>query len=555
MHTRSASQSALQILAALACSLLICAVPLAAQSVGQQTAPPATSPATPASAAPVFHEELIAEIPSGSDFKELVSAENHVAWQEKNGKAWIVRLDGKQQGGSYDEAKFMGFNQDGSHLAFFGKRKDKWLLVLDGQERSPEYHYVTTVAFQPHGTSFAFSSCTEKKTCHLVVDGKDSPAEYQDMSFPRYSSDGKRLAYFGKRDKKWIAVVDGKETGPGLESVEFTGWGFSRPTQRFYAAVLPPHSKWTYIVDDAPGPAFDVVSPIAFSNDDKHYAYSGCNVQGGFKKQKTEGTVVLDGQPGATHEGAGMSGMWTIMATGLSDKIAFGLRDLEADFHGVSNPYFDPAGNLHYAGRRGKGDIAVTDGKNEGPAFDKILSGIVFTDDSKHSAYIAQTGKDFVEVRDNQPSKTFPVDARIGAVDWIEITRDGSHLAFQMIRGGLKYKGNNTPFVVSGEFANLRGQDLSTPWLQARRTVVMDDQPGKEYDAAVITLIAFSPDHRHSCYAVISANGRHVLVVVDGTESKSYDTVNNLRMAPDGAAATFLARDSSRLLRVTAVLQ
>jgi hypothetical protein len=250
--------------------------------------------------------------------------------------------------------------------------------------------------------------------------------------------------------------------------------------------------------------------------------------------------------------------MWTIMATGLDAKIAFGLRDMDVNFHGVSNPYFDPDGNLFYAGRRGKGDITVTDGKNDGPAFDELLSGIVFTDDLKHSAYVAQSGKDFIEVRDNQPSKTFPVDAKMGAVDWIVFTRDGSHLAFEMIRGGAKYKGLRWPYLITGNYANLRNEDSPTPWLRARRSVVMDEQPGKEYDSDEITLPVFSPDKRHFCYAVIGAAGGRrelILVVVDGAESKLYDRVTVVRMAPDNSALTFFARDASRILRVTYSLQ
>lgn len=517
---------------ALAASVIFGAEPLCAQQPATPTPPPA---AALSSAAPVFHEDLIAEVPSGTDLKEWTSAGDHVAWQEKKRGDWIVKLDGKQQGGTYEEVKHMHFSADGTRLAFFGKRKGKWLLVLDGQEGSSDYTFMTVVAFQPHGSSYAFCSCSEKKTCHLVVDGKESGADYEEISFPKYDSDGKRVAYFGKRDKKWFAVVDGKETGPELDSVGFRDWGFSEHANRFFAAVSPVRGKWTYIVDDAAGAPVETISSISFSSDDKHYVYGGVDLHGGFKKETIEGAIILDGQPVKTYEGNSMAGSWMTILGAPSDPMAEGPRDLHVTYHAISNPQFNSDGKLLYAVRREKGDIVVLNGDQVGPSFDDVHSAIVVSNESNHFVYIAQRGKDFVEVRDNQPGNSFPIEARMGIAEWMVLTKDGTHLAYELVRAGMKFKEGETP--------------------RARRSVVIDGQPGREYNALDIRLPFFSRDGRHYYYGVTAASGFRDLFVVDGHESKLYEHLGNGGYSADGKSVTFIAQDSSRLLRVTASLQ
>ena len=204
--------------------------PIAAQSPVQQPAAAANPPVASASG---FEEELIVAVPLGSELKGWTARENHVAWMEGKAGAWIVRFDGKQQGGAFEDILMIAMSPDGAHLHFIGKRNGMEVHVVDGQDRSPEYTSFKNLVFQPHGDSIAYSACTEKKKCRLFVDEKPQGAEYEDISRPLYSSDGKRLAYFAKRDKIWIAIVDGKQTGPDLET--FGYWGFSDDASHFTA--------------------------------------------------------------------------------------------------------------------------------------------------------------------------------------------------------------------------------------------------------------------------------------------------------------------------------
>jgi len=517
------------------CSIVVLGVslfinsPLSAQTVAQQ----AQTPSSPAARSIEFHEELIAQVPAGSQIEDFATAGSRVAWEEKKGKTCIVQLDGKQQGGTFERIERLHFNTDGTHLAFFGKRDGKWIFVLDGQERAGGYTFQTEIVYQPHGSSFAYSACVEKKKCQLVVDGKETGPEYEDISYPQYSADGKRLAYFAKRNGKWVAVVDGKETGPELVSVDFADWGFSSRANRFYAAVMPTHSGWTYLVDDAVGTPFQAISLISFSADDAHFAYAGAESRGGLKKQAVTSTIVLDGQPGQSYEGSGLPGAWT-MALGVTENMVWGPHRLDPNFHGLSDPQFNSEGKLAYAVRREKGDIVLMNGGQTGPSFDDLASTVVFTEDRKHFAYIARHGSDFVEVRDNQPGKTFSMDSKSETIGQVSLSPDGTHFAFETVRGGRDYFARQTT--------------------RARRTIILDGQPGTEYNALGALIVRFSKDGRISFYQVFGADGNRVLTVIDGQESKHYDGQTFAGFAPDDKSLTFLAQDSLRLLRITAAL-
>jgi len=90
---------------------------------------------------------------------------------------------------------------------------------------------------------------------------------------------------------------------------------------------------------------------------------------------------------------------------------------------------------------------------------------------------------------------------------------------------------------------------------RARRSVVLDGQPGREYNANSIGMLLFTGDGRHDLYPVVGVDGKYDVVVADGMESNHYDEITDLHLFSDGTSAIFLARDSSRLLRVTYPLQ
>jgi len=86
-----------------------------------------------------FREEVIAEVTQGSELKTWLMGDRQIAWVEKRDGKQTVKLDGKQQGGTYEDLKQLTFSSHGAHLALFRKRDSAWIFVLDGQENSQRY--------------------------------------------------------------------------------------------------------------------------------------------------------------------------------------------------------------------------------------------------------------------------------------------------------------------------------------------------------------------------------------------------------------------------------
>jgi len=218
--------------------------------------------AQPSSSANAFHEQVIGEIPVGTAFKAWIAAGDHVAWAGAQDGKWTVMLDGKQQGGTYSGVEYLTLSPDGLHLHFFGKLHDGWVHVFDGNETSPGYASVTAISLQPQGSSFAYGACARKNSCQLVVNDKPASDEYENISPPKYSDEGKHLGFCGSGKNGSHMVVDGREAGPQVGYHDPNHWGFDK-TGRLYSAVST-NFKWTYLIGDTMGPMYDVISPIAF---------------------------------------------------------------------------------------------------------------------------------------------------------------------------------------------------------------------------------------------------------------------------------------------------
>jgi hypothetical protein len=510
-----------------------------------------------------FHEEAIAEITPGSRTAYQIVSHSHAAWVENLAPGGVtVNLDGKRQGGVYLDARYLALSPDGTHFVFSVRRGLMWTIILDDREYSPRYEKTTSVVFRPQGDSIAYGACREKNHCRLVVNGDETGSEYDDISYPLYSRDGKRLAYLGKRDKKWVAVVDGKEMDFRSSAVWSDSWGFSPDGTRFFVAASNNISwtsttTWTYVVDDSPGPQFQALSYITFTPDGRHYAYGGTNLKGIFRRQKAIGAMILDGRSVGSYEGRGVKGLLGAMA-GTADNMVLGVRNLFAELDGVSTPQFSPEGTLVYAARRGKGNVTLFAENEAGPGFDDILSPVVFSDDSRHSTYVARRGTEFVEVRDNSPVRVFPA-GKSGAtgVEWIVTTRDAAHLAFEAVIGGARYKGavqHSTGGVLYD--ARLQRAPDNTPSFDtsdrpAVRSVVIDGKAGPEYEAMYIGAFDFASVAGHHFYEIIGLKRGGDLVNIDGHESRLYDAVWSPPVVLDNNLVTFVARDGWRLLRVT----
>ncbi len=529
--------AALPVLLALAC--------LAQNSTPQSATPPsAQAPATGAAVPPEakelptvsartfppakIREKVIGEISPGSEFAGAQSSESRLAWIEKSKDQRVVKFDGVQQGGVYEEVLFLTISNDEQHLAFAAKRKSKWVLVIDSEEKSKEYGRMTAMHLSANGKHFAFCGCNEKK-CRLVLDGEETGPEFEDITQPKFSSDSAHYSYGGKRGKQWVMILDGKEFGPEMQG--FVSWYFAPDGSRLAVAALM-KSGWTWIVDGVPGPAYEVISPLSFSNDSKHYTYGGANSAGGSfgGKQKVTGALVVDGQVMGTYPGKGFGGGWQGMFATYS--MSAGLRMLRPDFHGLSTPDYASNDSLIYAARKGEDKVLVYVNNEAGPPIEDLVSPIIYTKDAGHIGYVAKRGDDFVEMRDHKATSSFTGKRDISFVSSIAISEDGEHLAFVIVRGGKMFMQGNTQ--------------------RALRRVVLDSRGGPEYDCLAINNVEFNSNGKHFFYEVQGAKGDRDLVVFDGMEGLLYNDVfrNSTKFLED-KVIEFIAREGQKFLRVT----
>ena len=136
-----------------------------------------------------------------------------------------------------------------------------------------------------------------------------------------------------------------------------------------------------------------------------------------------------------------MAGSLTVLA-GAYQYMIGGVRNLRADFHGLSSPWFSPDGKVCYAVRQKDGNVALMIGSEIGPAFNEILSGPVFTRDGAHVAYIARNGSDFLAIHDGALSHKVTLSRpanRFAGAPWIQTSADGAHLVYAVVSGGEEY--------------------------------------------------------------------------------------------------------------------
>lgn len=494
------------------------------------------APAPPPSSQLGLSEVVIGELTPGSKLELARSTDTHIAWVEKKGGSFIVKLDGKQVGAPYEDAAELRFSADEQHLAFTAKRGGKWVLVLDGQERTKPYGRLTAPALSADGRSFMVAAC-DGKHCRLVVDGEERPAEFEDISALGRTADGEHYGYLGKRNKKWTLQLDGRTTGPELDDVAL--WRASPGGRRVAVAGLI-DGRWAWIVDGTPGPGFQVLSDIAFSPGDEHYAYAGTRASTGLGKNKTHGAIVEDGKVVTEHEGGGFGEGVLGMLGGTTASLAAGVRTLTTGFDGVSSPQYVPDGRLLYAARRAKGDVVVVTGGTPGPSFEDVVSPIAVSREGQHIAYVVKRGDQFVEVRDNVSGASLAGTGqrRVGLVGLLTMTPTGEHVAFEVVRCG-------------GLATNLMPGSTHARCL---RRLVVDGQAGPEYDAFDIDDVGWNGDGSVHCYRIVGADEQRDRVVFNGVATRPYDNVfgGSLKLADD-QTIQFVALDGLRFVRVTAV--
>ena len=167
----------------------------------------------------------------GERFDEIVTSFGEFIWFTSDGKhfAYVgknnvggkeesyLMLDNKVQS-RYKAIYCCTFSPRDDRLAYAGKTKDGVYLILDGNRSDLKFDDILRIQWKPDGSGIALIAQSNRK--QRVVINKEEQRDYDSIYDNRvvFSQNGKRYAYVGVRGKSCHIVVDGKETGayPGL---------------------------------------------------------------------------------------------------------------------------------------------------------------------------------------------------------------------------------------------------------------------------------------------------------------------------------------------------
>ena len=223
--------------------------------------------------------------------------------------------------------------------------------------------------------------------------------------------------------------------------------------------------------------------------------------------------------------------------------------------------YFSPDGKrLAYVAKQGKNSLVVVDG-TEGKEYEFIydLFNPIFSPDSKRIAYIAGTGPNsqWFAVLDGQEQKKYDL------VESLIFSPDSKKFAYHADRSWNR----GTCMVVNGvegrQYSGISDATFSPDstrlaysafkWRPDRSLAVIDGRDGREYEGSVTSVraVSFSPDGRHTAYAVTGAGVNGIV-----RDEAPYQTLGllpehgNLIFSPDSQRLAYVANGASWMIVV-----
>jgi hypothetical protein len=472
---------------------------------------PASPPGTPLSAN--VKETLLGPSKPAGWF--VVSPDGgHMAISSMHGSREIVVLDGVE-GPEFDHAapqRDVVFSPDGKRSVYLAQHGDNLVAVVDGKE-------AYTVQTVTHGGVVQAISQSD------VHDTGEKLLWHQFL----ISQSGAHIACV-TQNGIWHVFLDGAKSRDyrtvDLRQVAFVG-------ENLVYAAQTGDDKWHMFVNNNPGPAYDSVTSLELSDDNRHYAFIG-GQNGG------NSVVVADGVPGTPRPGGGLGIHGLVIASngrvaylgytlsGRGDPSSESLFVGDQQVSPVTSPItstfktgaersdvkvvFSPDGKkFAYAKPAPGGIAAVIDGK-QSIAYDGI--GLIqFSPDSRRAFFVGKKGIGNFVVIDGQemPGQ--------GMVKNLMFSQDGSRFGYEAYDGQLGF------------------------------TMVVDGKQSGKFWNLLENSLSFSSDGKHSVYAACTQYGK-CQVVEDGTATAVYGLYTfQTRMPPRIVFPLFFfSPDNTRLV-------
>ena len=190
----------------------------------------------------------------------------------------------------YDKLLFPVFSSDGKRMGYPAEKDGKWFAVVDGRPGA-KYDQVFRLLFSPDGKRVSYEARKGEK-----VDGgggREAGRGIRRSFLPDLQPGWQEVSVYCTEGREALAVVD-DQVSAGYDFVYTPR--FSPDGKRVAYQATPKSEKALMVVDGQPGPEYDMVTNIVFSPDSKHLTYSAGKDRTSF--------MVMDGQPVAGSFGA-----------------------------------------------------------------------------------------------------------------------------------------------------------------------------------------------------------------------------------------------------------
>jgi hypothetical protein len=322
------------------------------------------------------------------------------------------------------------FSNDGKRHAYLARKAGKLVAVVDGVLQAEAggdlVPWLQPPVFSADGTSVVYLEGSRlREKMRVVLNGK--PGELfdgVDLRTPQFSPDGRRLSYAAhdrSTGNSWFYVIDGQR-GKAFDGVGVFCCAFSPDGKRF-AYTARRGQQWFLVEDGQPEVPIEGICDhcLAFSPDSRRLAYA-------VAKADRRAYLVVDGKAGPVHDGIGGSLPPGVAADRASMQTAYGLG------YASSVLYSPDSRRVAYLAHSGRMKRVVVDGKPDDVEMEFLVSGLVFSDDSKRLAY---GGRGFNPLF---VDKCFlVVDGKRGAdydaLGYFGFSHDGKHIAFTAKKG------------------------------------------------------------------------------------------------------------------------